>query len=74
MHGCMKTISIRDDVYKNLKNAKREGESFSEVIERLLEKKNLNIESYFGVLKGNPILDELEELSKKMRETARFRG
>jgi len=33
-----KTISIRDDTYNLLKNAKLEGESFSDVIDRLLVK------------------------------------
>lgn len=31
-----KNISVRDDVYRALKNAKGEDESFSDVIERLL--------------------------------------
>jgi predicted CopG family antitoxin len=35
-----KTISISERVYKLLKNEKREGESFSNVIERMLSKKN----------------------------------
>ncbi len=32
----MKTISIRDDVYNRLLEMKGEGESFSDVIEKLL--------------------------------------
>ena len=35
----MKTISIRDDVCEKLLRLKEEGESFSDVIEKLLEKK-----------------------------------
>ncbi|HIH95732.1 TPA: hypothetical protein HA338_17575 [Methanosarcina acetivorans] len=31
------TISIRDEAYNLLKNAKLEGESFSDVIDRLLK-------------------------------------
>ena len=73
MHEHMKTISIRDEVYKNLRNMKREGESFSDVIERLLERKNLSIRSYFGILKDNPVLDEIEEIARRTRETARPR-
>ena len=30
-------VAVREDVYRKLLNAKREGESFSDVIERLLE-------------------------------------
>lgn len=32
-----KTITIRDEVYKKLLKVKREGESFSELFERLIE-------------------------------------
>ncbi|MBD3193604.1 MAG: antitoxin [Candidatus Lokiarchaeota archaeon] len=35
-----KTISLSEDVYNLLKNEKREGESFSDVIERLITKKD----------------------------------
>lgn len=33
----VKTITIRDDVYKKLLKVKREGESFSDLFERLIE-------------------------------------
>jgi predicted CopG family antitoxin len=68
-----KTISIRDDVYKLLKGARREEESFSDVIERLLRKDKTNLSDYFGALKDNPLLDKLEADSKKIREMARPR-
>jgi predicted CopG family antitoxin len=35
-----KTISIRDEVYRKLLKVKREGESFSELFERLAEGAN----------------------------------
>lgn len=35
-----KTISIRDEVYRKLLKVKREGESFSELFERLAEGMN----------------------------------
>lgn len=31
-----KNISVRDDVYRRLRDSKREGESFSDTIDRLL--------------------------------------
>jgi predicted CopG family antitoxin len=34
-----KNLAIREDVYRKLSEAKKEGESFSDVIERLLEKR-----------------------------------
>jgi len=36
---CMKNIMVRDDVYERLKRLKKEGESFSDVILRLIEEK-----------------------------------
>lgn len=65
-----KTISIRGDVYKLLKDARREDESFSDVIERLLKKDKTDLSEYFGSLKDNPLLDALEEDSRKIRATA----
>lgn len=62
-----KTISISERVYKLLRNEKREGESFSNVIERILSKKNnpwLTMQKKF-----DPELWEgLKEKLIKMRE------
>ena len=73
MHTCMKTITIKDEIYRGLKNLKLEGESFSDVIARLLARRGLKIDDYFGALGNNPILEELEEASRKTRESARLR-
>lgn len=37
MKKLAKTITIRDEVYRKLLKVKREGESFSELFERLIE-------------------------------------
>lgn len=68
-----KTISIREDVYIHLSEAKRDDESFSEVIERLLSSQHMDLSSYFGAFKNNPLLCGLEEDSLKIREQARLR-
>lgn len=68
----MKTISIRDEVYSKLTEMKDERESFSDVIEKLLRRKNTNIKRYFGVLKDSEVLEEIEK-SLEMRKSARFR-
>ena len=59
-----KTISIRDDVYKSLKDARREEESFSDVIGRLLKKDKTDLSEYFGALKDD---------SRKIRQITRDR-
>jgi predicted CopG family antitoxin len=64
----VKTISIRDDVYKMLKDAKHEEESFSDVIERLLRKEKVDLTKYFGALKESSILYGQEEDSKRVKK------
>jgi len=69
----MKNITVRDDVYKELARLKKEGESFSDVIMRLIESKSFNMEDYFGILKNSEVLDEIEKYSKKFREESKVR-
>jgi predicted CopG family antitoxin len=69
----VRTISVRDDVYRMLSDTKHEDESFSDVIERLVKKDRVNLSRYLGALKESPILDELEDDSRNIRETARVR-
>ncbi|MEM0173196.1 MAG: antitoxin VapB family protein [Sulfolobaceae archaeon] len=64
---CMKTIMIRDDVYRKLLEIKG-NKSFSEVIEELIEEslsvRRKRIEKYFGILSEG----EAEELVKEIKE------
>ena len=59
-------------IYSKLVEMKEEGESFSDVIEKLLRRKTINIRKYFGILKDSEVLDEIEK-SLEMRKSARFR-
>ena len=68
-----KTISIREDVYETLKSMKREDESISDAVERLIKKKEANLEDFFGVLKDSEVLEGLEEDTKRIRASSRFR-
>lgn len=71
MHIHVKNVSLRDEVYEELSRLKREGESFSDVILRLLRKnrdRSLEIlRRYAGKLKDS----DIEEIV--MEERARFR-
>ena len=69
----MKTITIRDDTYEKLARLKRSGESFSDVIERLIEQKDFNISRYFGILKDSKVLEKILDHSKDFRKSARLR-
>ena len=68
-----KTISIREDVYETIKSMRREDESISDAVERLIEKKEANLEDFFGVLKDSEVLNGLEEDTKRIRAASRFR-
>lgn len=69
----MKNISLRDEVYEELLKLKKEGESFSDVIMRLLRgnrERSLEIlRRYAGKLKGS----DVEEIVMEERRTFRVR-
>ncbi len=58
-----KMISIRDDVYKNLKKLKGPNESFSELIERLIANQQKDPLKFFGIAKdlSSEVVDEFEK-------------
>ena len=61
-----KNISVREDVYRALNNEKREDESFSEVIERLLTRREGDHPLY--ELAGMLNEQEAERLREKSAE------
>jgi predicted CopG family antitoxin len=69
----MKTITIKDEIYESLKNMKEEGDSFSDVIERLINRRGFKIDDYFGILEDNEVMKEIRDYSKKARKSARSR-
>jgi len=69
----MKTITIREELYERLVRLKREGESFSDVIERLLNRPKISIRFFAGELKDSEALKYLEETWLKFRKNARLR-
>jgi predicted CopG family antitoxin len=69
-----KNISLKENVYDMLNDARRNDESFSDVIERLIKKDKTNLSEYFGALKDSPLLDKIEADSRKIREMARQRS
>lgn len=56
-----------------LKGEKREGESFSDVIDRLMRREKFNLADYFGTIKDEELLRGLEEDSRRIRELSRSR-
>jgi predicted CopG family antitoxin len=69
----MKTITLREETYHSLLILKEGDDSFSDVIDRLISKKNRDIREYAGALRDSKVLDELHTLTKKMRSTAKAR-
>lgn len=61
-----KTVSLRETAYEKLKSLKKEGESFSDVVERISEEKEQNLEKFSGAF---PEIAEVEQqLSKERKE------
>lgn len=60
-----KTVSLRESAYRKLKSLKRQGESFSDVVERISEEKEQNLEKFTGAF---PEIGEVEEKLEKERE------
>jgi predicted CopG family antitoxin len=69
----MKTITIRDDTYHNLLMLKEGEDSFSDVINRLISKKNRDIREYAGALRDSKILDRLHKSTREIRDSGRAR-
>ncbi len=73
-----KTISLPEDVYNALKKQKRKGESFPELINRLLQEKHVrkkNLEKLAGSLKEDDEWDRiLEDIYEDRKKPARFKG
>ena len=67
----MKTITIRDETYHSLVTLKEKDDNFSDVIDRLISTKNRDIRDYAGALKDSKVLDELEDLTKEIRNRGR---
>ena len=73
MHELMKTITLRDETYHKLLVLKENDDSFSDVIDRLVSKKNRDIREYAGVLKNSRILDDLHSVTSAMRKEGKAR-
>ena len=69
----MKTITIRDDTYHSLLILKEGRDSFSDVINRLVRKKNRDIREYAGALRDSKVLDRLHTSTREMRDSGKAR-
>lgn len=62
-----KTIGLRDDVYERLKARKQENESFTDLVDRLLDEATADWREGFGTLPDEDA-DELEQLVEDSRD------
>ena len=69
----MKTITIREETYNKLSSLKEPGDSYSDVIDSLLKRKEIDLKKYFGCLKDSKVLDEIETFSAESRRNMRMR-
>lgn len=65
-----KTIRVREEVYERLKAQKRSDESFSDLLDRLTDRKT-QFERGFGALKDVDFEEGLAELEKHLDEAFR---
>lgn len=65
-----KTVSLRETAYEKLKNLKQDGESFSDVVERISDEKEQNLEQFSGAY---PEIGEVKEQLMKEREEFEMR-
>lgn len=61
-----KNLAIREDVYRKLLDVKEEKESFSDVIDRLIERKG-SVMSFAGVLAKDDAVELIESDIKEIR-------
>lgn len=69
----MKTLTIRDDVYAKLVKLKKEDESFSDLLERILERGRPSLRDFAGILKDSEWLDDLEKEIMELRASVNIR-
>ncbi len=73
MRMATKNIAIREDVYKRLLSSKRNEESFSDAIDRLLQRKT-SLLSFAGVFaESDQELKMVEEEMRKIKKKATLR-
>ena len=66
----VKTITIKDEVYRALAELKREGESFSDVIMRIINRKAVDLSRFYGVFTDRDLWHKIEEeIIKERRKT-----
>jgi len=73
MRMTSKNLAIKEEVYGKLIEAKKDNESFSDVIERLLEGKS-ELLSYAGVFSEDKEFDEVLKDIKEVRKKTVLRA
>ena len=70
----VKVISLSEEAYKEMKAAKRENESFSDVALRILqEKKQKPLVDFFGIWKDDKKLNNIQKILDEDREKFKTR-
>lgn len=68
-----KNLAVREDVYRKLLEAKKGSESFSDVIDRLLEGKN-NMMAFAGILSDDKEFEKARGEIRRVRRGAVLRN
>ena len=68
-----KNLAVRESVYRKLAEEKRQDESFSDVIERILEKRG-SLLPLWGALAESESIAKIQEETAKLRRSAKIRA
>lgn len=74
-----KTLTIMEDAYELLKSAKRDDESFSDVIRREFSSKKNDLKKFWGAIDGDvavvvkKVIDD-SRVSSRSKSGSRFKG
>jgi len=69
----MKMITIREETYEKLSSLKEPGDSYSDIIDSLLKRKEMDLKKYCGCLKESKVIDDIEAFSTESRRNTRMR-
>ena len=73
MHMASKNLAVREDVFRKLLEAKKANESFSDVIERLLEGKQ-DIMAFAGILSADKDFERAVADIRRVRKRTLIRN
>lgn len=67
-------VRVDDETHDRLRNLKREGESLDDVISRLLENREEEIEEGAGIWEGTDAAEEARDARRSMKDSVGYKS